>query len=139
MMAAVNALIKNTGGAIMLYASSRDVALEREALSKWFDEKWAAIPRQTELVKALLTDGGDTLAKAAPAEALDITIRAHQLKAKHGRDAKFWAVIGQGEEMAKVLDDYNTRSAELDRLEKRSDLSFAVMPAPVPRHSGHHQ
>jgi hypothetical protein len=133
-------LLANRESNIMVYATPDSIAQEREALSKWFDGEWSKIPRQTELVKALLTDcGDDALAKVAPAEALDITTRAHQLKAKHGRDAKFWATIAQGEEMAKVLGEHNDRSAQLDRLERRSsDLRFAIPAPPVQHHSGHH-
>jgi hypothetical protein len=145
MIAAIDALINNRREAIMLFASSCDVVREREALSEWFDREWRAIPRRAELVKTLLADGDalaksastDLLAKADPAEALTATLLAHQLQAKHGNNAGFWSTIARGEEMARCLAEYNERAAELNKLEQRSDLRFAVAPSPL-RHTGQH-
>ncbi len=141
-------LIRNTVNAIMIYATSVDIAREREELSQWFDREWAKIRsgRHAELVKALLTDRGDELAKAAdilakaaPDELLLARRRVVELKAELGKytDASSSHLAGL-KQIADVLGTYNERSAALNRLKKRSDFRFAVQPAPAPRHSGHH-
>jgi hypothetical protein len=53
-MAAVADLIRDTRK-IMLYASPVDIECERQELSKWFDQRWAEIPRQHDLAKALIS------------------------------------------------------------------------------------
>src|SRR5258705_5919708 len=137
MMAAIDALIKNTGGnVIMLYATPDQIEREREALSKWRNQEWDAIPRRFELAKALLDDGrdklrklavADLLAKAAPSELVTARRAAVDLIEKFPDLAKFGPATAASMapavallERINLLREHVAKLADLDRLAKRS-------------------
>lgn len=126
-----------TGGDIVLYVSPDDIVREREALSTWFGNEWAAIPRRHVLVKSMLAGGGDAeiLEKAAPSERTAAVLLAHKLRAEHGDHAASWASVNMGQEMATALDEYLARAAKIDRLARRS-MRFCCDPYAAPGH-GH--
>ena len=107
-MTSVAALIRNTENIIVLFASPDDIAAEHAALRKSFGEKLDAIK------KRLAARGSAELAKAYTSEALD--------------------TLAIGQDMLKMIGEFNERTAELDRLAKRSDNRFAIdAPPPPPR------
>jgi hypothetical protein len=117
----------------MLFAGPEYIRQEREKLSKWFDQCWSAIPRHGEVVKAILGEtDDDTLAKAAPTEALKAREAVKALEAEHGVSSGYLAM---GAEMANVLTEYVAKSRELDKLEKRSSR-FTGGEWQLPAHGG---
>jgi hypothetical protein len=149
------ALLKNTNGSIMVHATLDYIARERASLQKRFDDAWDnEIPRRYALVKALLDDTGDKLlkrwgrrtgavlakhteagkllTKADPRDLIEARQIVVEMKREHGI-AACPALATALELLAKLRAraEYLEKSAALDRLERRSDIRFAVQPAPV--------
>jgi hypothetical protein len=154
-MTSIRALLNSEGNVIMLYVTPEQIARERDALSKWWDTRWAEIHHQDKLVKSILADdamvakfgrrAGAVLVKHVrasrekedPAALLAAMSTADRIRAEHGGDAA-WATISTMDAIGKLLGDYTTRSAEISRAERRSEYWRWAVQAPSPPRQGHH-
>lgn len=147
-MTDIAALLESTGNIIMLFATPETIERERERAHKLLDVEFdLLIPRKFALAKALLTDGRDELAKAAAddlvgkadaTELADARAAIRDIEARVGLVTPALAAAEEVRAKIKALQDFTTRYAALNALERRSDLRFAHAPRPVPPRQGHH-